>query len=215
MEQGSDQWLEIRHGKVGGSTLKKIMSNIDKPIRSCSGYYSILAEQMEDFDPFDESFKSFAMQRGNDLEPEARKEYERINGVVVGQYGWIEISDKVGISPDGWIQESKKAIEIKCPNADTHVKYMMDINEFLEEYVWQLVHTFNILDVDTVDCISYRPENNINPIVIYTVNKDTVIKMSAKVSKTITELVEMSKNRLKELFEAIEVDINKHKQLKF
>lgn len=196
LQQGTDEWKELRHGKVGGSTAKEIMAKYDKPITECAAFYSLLAEQMEDFDPFTTEFTSFAMQRGNELEPEARAEYERITGIKMEQFGWIELDSLVGISPDGWKPELKKAIEIKCPAANTYAKYLLNFDEFLSDYVWQLVHPFVVLDVDSVDCVAYRPENKVQPIIIKTITKDTVIQVSAKVSKPISELADMLKIRL-------------------
>ena len=194
--QGTDEWKELRHGKIGGSTAKDIMSKNEKSITECAAFYTLLSEQMEDFDPFTNEFTSFSMQRGNELEPEARTEYERITGIEMAQFGWIEIDSFVGISPDGWNIKLKKAIEIKCPAANTYAKYLLNFDEFLSDYVWQLVHYFVVLGVDSVDCVAYRPENKLKPIIIHTITKETVIQVSAKVSKPISELAEMLKFRL-------------------
>ena len=205
--QGSNEWKEIRHGKVGGSTAKEVMAKADKPITETAAFFELLSEKMEEFDPFTSEFVSFAMQRGNELEPEARKEYERITGNVMNEYGWIEIDDFVGISPDNWNQELKKAIEIKCPEAKTYAKYLVNFDEFLSDYCWQLVHYFLVLGVESVDCVAYRPENTYRPIIIKTITKDTVIKVSAKVSLPISKLVEMLGVRLTELKSAIDREL--------
>ena len=216
--QGSDEWKELRHGKVGGSTAKKIMTNLDKPVNTCAVFSQLLAEKMEDFDPFQSDYQSLAMQRGNEYEPLARGEYERITGYTVKQIGWAELENQfVGISPDGLIPSIKKSIETKCPSANTHVDYMLDFNSFLEEYCWQVVHNFLVLGVDSVDCISYRPENKIKPIIIYTVTPDTEIRISKKEVKKVSELVKMLDARLIELKSALDVEIEnqKNKQIIF
>lgn len=208
LKQGSDEWKEFRHGKIGGSTAGKIMTKLDKPVTECAEFYQILAENMEDFDPFTNDYISFDMQRGNELEPLAREEYERIYDVKVEQFGWIEQDNNwIGISPDGWMPELKKAIEIKCPAANTHVKYMLNKNEFFEDYVWQIVHNFLVLEIDSIDCISYRPENRYCSLVVNTVTLDTEIKISAKITKKVSELVEMEKIRLNELRYAIDKEL--------
>lgn len=208
--QGTDEWKELRHGKIGGSTCEKIMTKLDKPITECAIFYDLLSEHMEDFDPFQSDYQNLAMQRGNEYEPLAREEYERIYGLNVQQVGWVERDDNFsGISPDGWIKSAKKSIEIKCPSANTHVKYMLDFNQFLEEYVWQIVCNFLVLEVDTVDCISYRPENKFKPIIVFTVTKDTEISISKKETKKISELVKMLKNRIEETNKAIEKELKK------
>ena len=215
--QGTDEWKELRHGKIGGSTASKVMTKLDKPVTECSVFADLLSEWMEDFDPFQGDYQSAAMQRGNEFEPLARDEYSRITGNIVKQIGWAESDETsfIGISPDGLVGD-KKAIEIKCPSANTHVKYMLDFNEFLEEYCWQIIHTFLVLDVDTVDCISYRPENKIKPIIIYTVTKDTQIRISKKEVYKVSELVAMLQTRLFEIISELQKEINnQNKQLEF
>ena len=205
--QGTDEWKELRHGKVGGSTAKEIMAKYEKPITECAAFYKLLSEQMEDFDPFQSDYQSLAMQRGNELEPEARNEYERIMGIKMAQFGWVEKDSFVGISPDGWNIKLKKAIEIKCPEANTYAKYLLNFDEFLSDYVWQLVHYFVVLGVDSVDCVAYRPENKVKPIIIKTITRETVIKISAKVNKSISELAGMLEFRLTTTKSAIDSEM--------
>ena len=202
--QGTDQWLEVKHAKVGGSRLAKIMTKLDKSVRECAEYYAILAEHMEDFDPFEANFQSVKMARGNEFEPLARIEYERICGVKVEQYGWVEHDSIgiVGISPDGHIPELEKAIEIKCPSDNTHVMYMLNPAAFLEEYCWQIVDNFLVMDVKSIDCISYRPENKIKPMVVINVTPETKIK-----KHTISQMVELATERLIELEGCIAEDL--------
>jgi len=209
--QGSLEWLEIKHAKVGGSRLAKIMTNLDKSVRECSEYYAILAENMEDFDPFTNNFQSYEMERGNELEPIARKEYERIYGVTVEQYGWVE-NEKIkisGISPDGYIPSLNKAIEIKCPSDNTHVIYMMNPTAFFEKYCWQIVDNFLVMGVESTDCISFRPENRIKPMVVYTATPTTLINISKKECLPISTLVDMANKRLLELEECIKEDLER------
>ena len=94
---------------------------------------------------------------------------------------------------------------------------MLDFNSFLEEYCWQVVHNFLVLGVDSVDCISYRTENKIKPIIIYTVTPDTKIQISKKEVKKVSELVKMLDARLIELKSALDAEIvnQKNKQINF
>ena len=203
--QGSDEWCLQRWGKIGGSTANSLMTKLDKPVTECAAFYGVLAERMEDFDPFNQQFKCYSMQRGNEIEPLARKEYERITGFKVDEYGWIELKNgTIGISPDGWMKDQKKSIEIKCPEGQTHAKYMDDFNLFLSDYAWQIVHNFLVIGVESVDCISYRPENKIKPIIIHTVTASTIIEVNKKMILPISDLVEIVRDRLSEL----EIEIN-------
>ena len=195
--QGTEEWKEFRHGKTGGTSAGKLMTKLDKSPLENAFFYTVLAERMEDFDPFKSDYVNFSMMRGNELEPIARNEYERIYNCTVTQVGWIDSNiENVGISPDGIVSDTK-TIEIKCPEAQTHANYMINPNAFLEDYTWQIVHNFLVIDgLTEMDCISYRPENKIKPLIVIPINLDTQIKINAKETKSISELKEILRNRL-------------------
>lgn len=64
--------------------------------------------------PLDEGFQTFAMQRGNELEPEARREHEKQAGILVSQTGIVLTDDELfGASADGLIDDDGGS-EYKC-----------------------------------------------------------------------------------------------------
>ena len=204
--QGSDEWKELKWGKIGGSTASKLLTKLGENVRDIADFNRIVAERMEDFDPFEDSYTSQAMQHGIETEQLARTEYERIYDVTVNQYGWIEsdFNVNIGISTDGMIDGKKKSIEIKCPTGSTHVKYMLNPQLLVETYAWQIVHNFTVLDIESIDVISYRPENKFKPMIVVEVTKDTRIAISKKLDLTVSELVEVEKTRLLEIEKEIE-----------
>lgn len=208
--QGTDEWKAIKWGKIGGSTASKLLTKLGENVREIADFNRLVAERMEDFDPFEDSYVSQAMQHGTETEQLARDEYERIFGVKVNQYGWIESSfnSNIGISTDGMIDGQNKSIEIKCPTGPTHVKYMLNPSLLVEAYAWQIVHNFTVLDVDSIDVISYRPENKFKPMIVVTVTKDTKIAITKKTELTVSELVELEKKRLLEIETEIEKVLN-------
>lgn len=65
-------------------------------------------------EPLDEGFQTWAMQRGHELEPEARMEHEMQTGLIVQEAGFITTDDDLfGASADGLIGEDGGA-EYKC-----------------------------------------------------------------------------------------------------
>jgi hypothetical protein len=78
--------------------------------------------------------------RGNELEPEARAEFERITKLTVAQVGFVTRDDGiVGCSPDGLIVDEGTfppsefdfaryvaGLEIKCPTAAKHAKAVIE-----------------------------------------------------------------------------------------
>lgn len=209
IEQGSPEWHALRYGKIGGSSLKHLMANEGKPVRNNAIYTEILAAQFEPF-VYEEGFKSKEMERGNTLEPLARLAYEDTFGVEVMQIGFAEYSDFAGVSPDGLIGSSE-ALEIKCPSANTHVKYMLNPLDMVEEYLWQCVMYFVCFeDLETLNFVSYCPENSVCPLLVQTITKDTIVRVSAKKQAEIGSLVEEAKTRISELEESIKTDKNNY-----
>lgn len=64
--------------------------------------------------PLDEGFETYAMRRGHDLEPAARREHEIASGHVVQRAGFVLTEDRLfGASADGLIDEDGGS-EYKC-----------------------------------------------------------------------------------------------------
>ncbi len=201
VQQGSEEWLEMKWGKLSGSRLAKLMTS--KHVTDTAFFFELLSERLEDFDPFNESYQSKAMEHGTEYEPLARAEYERLTGETISQYGWIELDENIGISPDGWNESTKTGYEIKCPSAATHVKYMQNGGLLVEDYIWQIVMYFIVLDVEKVKIISYRPENKKIKMLGETVTKSTIVRISAKEELSVMELIDRAKARIADLFSEI------------
>ena len=125
IEQGTDEWLEARMGVVTASRFKDIVtpSKGELSKSSVTYMYELIAEKLGAKTDF---YTNEHMERGTELEPQARAVYELIHDVSVEEVGMIKTDcGNIGISPDGLIGEVG-GIEIKCPKASTHVKYMLD-----------------------------------------------------------------------------------------
>ncbi len=145
IEQGSPEWFEQRRGKVTASRIADIMA------RTKSGYSTsrqnylmqLLCERLTG--KVEESFKSSAMQRGNDLEPEARNWYQLETGEIVEQISFIDHPniDDAGASPDGLVG-NEGLIEIKCPNTATHIETLRSkkpSDRYYKQMQWQMACT--------------------------------------------------------------------------
>lgn len=86
--------------------------------------------------PLDEGFETWSMQRGHELEPEARGEHERVSGLMVMPAGFILTDDNVfGASADGLIDDESGA-EYKCLIDPGRLRKVMlddDISEFTDQ----------------------------------------------------------------------------------
>jgi len=153
--QGSDEWLKIRSGKITASGISDMMSGGSGLTRQ--KYLTQLAVERMTGKSIN-GFKSAAMQRGTDLEPEAREAYEFDNLIDVLQSGFVDhpIIAHSGASPDGLVGDDG-LVEIKCPDLHTHIGYILSAkvptNYFLQMQ-WQMAVTGR----QWCDFYSYNPD---------------------------------------------------------
>lgn len=127
--QGSDDWLLARCGVITASNFNCIITPTGKATTGAKAdtyMRQLLAEWLLG-KPVDTFEPTQWMQRGNELEPQARDLYQLIKDVEVHEAGLCYLDDKklVGASLDGLIGD-KGSIEIKCPKASTMIAYMLD-----------------------------------------------------------------------------------------
>ena len=200
-EQGSDAWLQSRLGVVTASNFGKILSPTGKKSTQVNDYVNkLVAESITGVvEPF---YKSDAMQRGNDLEPEAKNMYELIKGVEVYETGLIKHDDiEAGCSPDGLVMHMTpigertaiSGLEIKCPLAHNHVEYLRK-NEVPSKYIPQIQGCMWITGAQYWDFMSYN--EYLQPLIIR-VERDE--KYISALSEQVTETCELIKNIIKEL----------------
>ena len=220
IQQGTEEWHELRWGKVGGSTLKKVMANDGKPVRDNAVFAELFGEMCEDYDPFNDGYVSKAMQAGIEKEPLAAAEFERITGLKCFEIGWAEKDDEfTGISPDrivGSLDKITQAFETKAPEAQTFAGYLLDNSAILTDYAWQIVQYFNVFeDLETLYFFVYRPENRYQKHILLSITRDTYIEVNKKKVAPVRQLVAEAQVRLKELKEVLDDEINELTKPKF
>lgn len=153
--QGSEEWLKLRLGVATASNFDKIITSTGKESTTLPKYALELATQYLLTEP-EPSYKNEAMQRGNELEPFARQAYEEATFEAVDQISMF-LSDcgNYGASPDGLVGNDG-LIEIKCPLATTHLKYLID-NKLPTDYVAQVQGLLWVSGRKWCDFISYHP----------------------------------------------------------
>lgn len=156
--QGSDQWLNVRRGVATASNFSKIVTSKGDASTQRNGYTLQLASELIT-DIQDESYKSSDMQRGNDLEAEARQAYMEATLSNVEQVGFI-LCDHYGYSPDGLVGNDG-IIEIKCPKQNTHTKYLFD-KKLPTEYKAQVQGGLLATGRKWCDFISYHPSFDVD-----------------------------------------------------
>jgi hypothetical protein len=136
--QGSEDWRLTRAGSVTGSRVLDCMAylktgaNKGKETKARQNYrLQLVAERLTGI-PY-EGYKSSAMDRGTELEGEARAAYELKTRTLVEQAEFIEHPDIdwCGCSVDGLVGEDG-TIEIKCPdNAGIHLTNLLKSSDAL------------------------------------------------------------------------------------
>lgn len=126
-KQGSAEWLYARLGKPTASEFDELLSGEWK-VRTGQGVetylYRKLAEKVLGFPLHDAS--SWAMEQGAIMEGEAIPFFEGVYDLPITRVGFVTTNDgRIGCSPDGLIGEDN-GIEIKCPQPQTHLRYLLE-----------------------------------------------------------------------------------------
>lgn len=187
IEQKSDEWHQIRKGKITGTTLKSIMGT---PKVRQDAMYEIIAERLTI--GIGDEYEN-AMERGNRLEPDAIAMFELETGKNVERVGFCEDDNNAMIcnSPDGLIGETE-AIEVKCMGGKNHVKLWVT-NQFPSEYEWQIIQYFVVNEkLEKLYFVGYNPDIPIHPLHIIEINRKDI-------EEQIKEAKETQKNFLKDV----------------
>lgn len=178
IEQGSYEWKQLRHGKIGGSSAKDLFV---KDLKGSAIFHKICAEKCEPFQEDDE-YLSHDMQRGNDLEPFAREELEALTGLKFNVPAWIQSDIRIlGVSPDGLTEDHESACEIKCPGAKKYNAYLFDNSLLLFDYREQISDYFAANPkLKTLYVVAYRPEHKYKTMLVVKVTKETLINMGTE-----------------------------------
>lgn len=157
--QGSDEWKKERAGCATASCFDKVMSKGKSAGAEAVGRakyrIQIVTERLTGI-PVD-GYTNAIMQRGIDVEPEARMAYEALRGVVVEEVGFIRHPkiENCGCSPDGLIGEDGM-VQIKCPESTTHLTWM-EAGKVPAEHVAQMQGEMAVTGRSYSDFVSYDP----------------------------------------------------------
>ena len=144
-QQNTPEWLSFRKNKIGASDAPVIME-----VSPWKTPYQLWEEKLG----VRENVTTAAMQRGTDMEEEARQAFEKESGLVV--FPHVRVSkehDWMIASLDGMDAEEKHMVEIKCPGKEDHEKAMDGV--IPEKYLPQLQHQLCVTGLDFGYYFSY------------------------------------------------------------
>lgn len=151
LQQNTEEWLEFRKGKLGGSDAPIIMG-----VSPWKTPYDLWLEKLG----LGKSYTNEAMQRGHDLEDSARALFEEENNLLVfpkvivhKEYEWM-IASLDGIDIGG-----EKIVEIKCPGKQDHSQALS--GEVPEKYYPQLQHQIEVAGVESAYYFSFDGQKGV------------------------------------------------------
>lgn len=155
IRQGTDEWHQVRLGKVTASKVNDAMMDVSK-----AGYQNyraqLVCERLTGRPT--ETFKSAAMDQGNETEPQARAMYTMTTGMMVQEVAFIDhpAISMAGASPDGLVGDLG-LVEIKCPQPTEHIRVMTGgtiKKAYREQMQWQMACTGR----EWCDFVSFCPD---------------------------------------------------------
>lgn len=158
IEQGTDQWMAARAGCFTASRSKDLMARTKTGYGAGRGNLLTLLAVERLTGACVETYQNAAMQRGIDMEAEARDAYSFAQGVAVEEVGFVPhpTVPRCGASPDGLVGDDG-LVEIKCPsNMEKHLDALRT-GAHAKEYQWQLQHQLFATGRQWVDAASYDP----------------------------------------------------------
>ena len=125
-EQGTEDWYNIRAGRIGGTSCATLQVGGRSETGLGTGAITVLYKKASEFvegvDMEDDIGNKWT-DRGQELEPVARRDYEDRTFTSVAQVGYISLGEYLGVSPDGLIGKPG-GLEIKCLSGPEHLRVL-------------------------------------------------------------------------------------------
>ena len=192
--QQSPEWFRMRLGLATASCFHRIITPVKvEPSKSMGEYANgLIAELITGENS--ETFKSYWMERGAQMEAEASAAYEFITGFTLDRGGFLTDDNMtVGASPDRRIIDLGLVIggvEIKCPDPSTHIANLLRLKEGSIDpfYKPQVQGQMLIGELEFVDWFSYHPD--MPPAHIRTYRDDAYCEKLKRALDAFTDLME-------------------------
>lgn len=139
MLQRSKEWYEMRRGRFTASEIHKLLGI--QGLGETGKIYAFEKAVEAVYGLEEESFVSFDMQRGIDLEPFAFRKFQDIMSmdfIDVQECTFFPYGDHAGASPDGLVGDDE-CLEIKCPKRGQLLKIVANgWSEVAKPYIPQM-----------------------------------------------------------------------------
>ncbi|OWR35524.1 exonuclease [Stenotrophomonas pavanii] len=190
--QDSQDWMQARAGKFTASRAADLMARTKTGPGAARANLiaTLVAERITG--QAVEGYRNAAMDRGIELEGEARDAYSFNTGQAVVETGFIVCGwlPNTGCSPDGLVGDDG-LVEIKCPSAMAKHLDAILTGAHADEYRWQLQHQLMVTGREWVDAYSYDPrwpENLQQAIRRVTRDEEAINQLSEEIRKADAEV---------------------------
>lgn len=198
VQQGTQEWLNLRMGKITGTRLKELMAKDN---------LGLIDEMIAEINTgkIEPMFENFAMKQGTEREPFAREHYQRISGNSVTEVGFITSDEMeyLGCSPDGVILLETGEIgglEIKCPQPKNYAKYLRQ-NQIPNEYKYQVYNYFICMpNMAWLDFVAFNPDFESKPMLIVRIERDSILEELKTVETAIKKFWQKLNDYNQEIF---------------
>jgi len=158
-DQRSPEWFTARLGKLTGSRAKDMLATIKNgeaaPRRNLR--VQLVLERLTGRSQ-ENGYQSHAMQQGIEREVDAFAVYEGLTGTLLTSSGFLEHDTLMaGCSLDGHVGDFEGLVEIKCPQAATHLDYLKT-GTIPGDYYKQITHALWITGAQWCDWLSFNPD---------------------------------------------------------
>ena len=197
IEQGSEQWHQLRLGIPTASCFDKIITAGGQPSKQAEAYANTLLAEMLVGKPVETFKKTAWMERGNELEGEAAAYYELTNEIETERVAFVTDDERtMGCSPDRLVGEDG-LLELKCPAPNTQVDYILS-GKLDRDYWPQIQGQLLITKRKWVDIVSYYPGMK-KPVVINVLRDEAYITTMCGLLARFSAALQVKKQRLIEL----------------
>ena len=159
IEQGTEEWHALRAGRPTASEFSKLVTGTGKASTQLSDYAATLAAELYAGKPLERWEGNSATERGHEIEPLARANYEFQREVEIVQVGFVT-NHGAGASPDGLVG-AVGLVEIKSQQAKGHVQtlaYYRKNGRVPPSYLPQVQGQLLICDREWNDLMFYHPD---------------------------------------------------------
>ena len=192
--QGTPEWFAQRLGNVTASRMSDVLAKgkSGEAVTRQKYRMQLVAERITGL--VAESFTSAAMEWGTEQEKFARIRYEADTGYFVDEAEFYThpTIKWLGASPDGLLNDTGGLLEIKCPNTQTHLGYMLD-KKAPAAYINQMQTQMWVTGRAWCDFVSYDPRVPERlQLFIVRLNRDDALieRMEVEVHKFLSEVEE-------------------------